>query len=132
MTNVVAYYQTRLHQFSECLTNFSPLIGKFISFAWTIKHCQCPCRHGHLLELDPRRQQIDCRVDEYRGYATIPPSFPTVFFQYRGTPLSAIRRHYQLETKIRRFTSLFTSIILRQPVPIASLVPVVHEHVQSF
>ncbi len=31
MTNVVAYYQTRLHQFSECLTNFSPLIGKFIS-----------------------------------------------------------------------------------------------------
>ncbi|KAK4008241.1 myogenic factor 6 [Daphnia magna] len=27
MTNVVAYYQTRLHQFSECLTNFSPLIG---------------------------------------------------------------------------------------------------------
>jgi len=30
MTNVVAYYQTRLHQFSECLTNFSPLIGEFI------------------------------------------------------------------------------------------------------
>ena len=30
MTNVVAYYQTRLHQFSECLTNFSPLIGELI------------------------------------------------------------------------------------------------------
>ena len=27
MTNAVAYYQTRLHQFSECLTNFTPLIG---------------------------------------------------------------------------------------------------------
>ena len=24
---MVAFYQTRLHQFSECLTNFSPLIG---------------------------------------------------------------------------------------------------------
>lgn len=28
MTNVMAFYQTRLHQFGECLTNFTPLLGK--------------------------------------------------------------------------------------------------------
>lgn len=67
MTNVVAYYQTRLHQFSECLTNFSPLIGKFFSIDQIIKHSP------YLVDaaIWTGRQQIDCRVDEYREYVLL-------------------------------------------------------------
>ena len=67
MTNVVAFYQTRLQQFSECLTNFSPLIGKqfhlsrFITKSSDIRASCHP------------RPVANWRLDEVAFFITDPP-----------------------------------------------------------